>query len=869
MGDTAFIRWLFIFLVGLFCFPRTGSAEAFTIQQYDVEISLNRDGSFDVTETIDLNFHEERRGIIRSVPVIYKQGDRNRGDAAIRPIGTEMYQIVIEDLRVDDWNFVTYIEGDFLNIRIGDANKTIKGKQQYRISYKVWGGLNEFSDRVEFTWNVIGNEWNTTIEKATFSIRAEDPVKFREGNTIWYTGRPGATQKNAEVTVSNQVINGVTKERLRPKEGISFATRHDKSHFKNIHIPIEKLADKLVVRSQEYQYQLSPPGKFEVNEVFSIEFLNEVKNFTRRVGVARKSAENGLMQYPYIQDIALNYPGNEIDFNLLRNGNYTEINFFKTDGTAFTGELSIELEYDFWGSLTPTAANPQYLLLPSTFSGGEPVESIVVSAQKHHLNEPPSAVFNNYRNNFSSGANDSDFSLSYAYPQFRVEYGVLTGSAHRNAYDPVLQPDEIWGNHYMLAEMDIDLHVNSEQGVQFTSRYEVLHPIAIPGKTFQSIYPWRITSSSDFFNGEMKVSGWNLLDRRVVPKSSFSSETGEFQRYRNGHMRRSVGSGILEQSSWTNSEVIEYRGLYSARGGEQYVTVPVAHKSDELRKKVRLNVSLSDDIDPTFVEMTLLVDEKTVIPLIQQGRNFVLPQTDFHLLPGQSAVVSIKGPEGFSGTLPLGTQLQLLVRNNIPLWFIFGVIFLLYFLWNKIGRNPREAVVVQYYPPKTITSAEAGLLWDDKLHRKDLISLIYYWAGRGHLEVEEIMEGKKPDYILRKIKDLPKDAKLFEKTFFKGLFLTDEVKISNLKSKFAHTMRLAHKDLMKHSKTNDFYVPGSRGFGCGLSVFGIILLFLGVFGLGISFFTGHWSYGVAPIVIGASMVYFGRIMPKKGPFGFK
>nr|MBS0036726.1 DUF2207 domain-containing protein [Saprospiraceae bacterium] len=287
------------------------------------------------------------------------------------------------------------------------------------------------------------------------------------------------------------------------------------------------------------------------------------------------------------------------------------------------------------------------------------------------------------------------------------------------------------------------------------------------------------------------------------------------------------------------------------------------------RKKVRLNVSLSDDIDPTFVEMTLLVDEKTVIPLIQQGRNFVLPQTDFHLLPGQSAVVSIKGPEGFAGNLPIWTQLQLLVRNNIPLWFIFGVVLFLYFLWNKIGRNRSEAVVVQYYPPKTITSAEAGLLWDDKLHRKDLISLIYYWAGRGYLEVEEIKEGKKPDYILRKLKDLPKDAKLFEKTFFKGLFEKDEVKISSLRSKFAYTMRLAHKDLMKHSKVNDFYVPGSRGFGCGLSVFGIILLFLGVFGLGVSFFTGHWSYGVAPIVIGASMVYFGRIMPKKGPFGFK
>jgi len=39
--------------------------------------------------------------------------------------------------------------------------------------------------------------------------------------------------------------------------------------------------------------------------------------------------------------------------------------------------------------------------------------------------------------------------------------------------------------------------------------------------------------------------------------------------------------------------------------------------------------------------------------------------------------------------------------------------------------------------PDNITSAEAGFFIDDKTDNRDLLSLIFYWAAKGCIEIEE------------------------------------------------------------------------------------------------------------------------------------
>ena len=51
-------------------------------------------------------------------------------------------------------------EGDDLDIKIGDPDRTITGEHTYEITYRVRGAYNAFEDHDELYWNVVGNEWS-------------------------------------------------------------------------------------------------------------------------------------------------------------------------------------------------------------------------------------------------------------------------------------------------------------------------------------------------------------------------------------------------------------------------------------------------------------------------------------------------------------------------------------------------------------------------------------------------------------------------------------------------------------------------------------------------------------------------------------
>src|SRR5206468_3047611 len=59
-----------------------------------------------------------------------------------------------------------------MRIRIGDPDKLVSGQQRYAISYTVHDGLNPFPDHDELFWNVTGNEWPVSIERASATVVA-------------------------------------------------------------------------------------------------------------------------------------------------------------------------------------------------------------------------------------------------------------------------------------------------------------------------------------------------------------------------------------------------------------------------------------------------------------------------------------------------------------------------------------------------------------------------------------------------------------------------------------------------------------------------------------------------------------------------
>ena len=123
-----------------------------------------------VRETIEYDFGANRKhGIFRQVPVRYPWDSRYDRIYRMSDIEVEGSPGTPNDTKVSD-------ENNRKVIRIGDEDKEITGRHTYTISYVVDGALNPFEDHDELYWNVIGDEWDVSIERATATVRTPKPI---------------------------------------------------------------------------------------------------------------------------------------------------------------------------------------------------------------------------------------------------------------------------------------------------------------------------------------------------------------------------------------------------------------------------------------------------------------------------------------------------------------------------------------------------------------------------------------------------------------------------------------------------------------------------------------------------------------------
>ena len=117
----------------------------------------------------------------------------------------------------------SWIDGDILRIKIGDANTLITGEHTYLISYKVGGAITYFSDHDELYWNITGNRWVVPIEKAELDAAFVTEPSEQEVKTTCYTGSSGSTEQNCTATFADGKITVATTESLGVGEGLTVA----------------------------------------------------------------------------------------------------------------------------------------------------------------------------------------------------------------------------------------------------------------------------------------------------------------------------------------------------------------------------------------------------------------------------------------------------------------------------------------------------------------------------------------------------------------------------------------------------------------------------------------------------------------------
>ena len=100
--------------------------EPYYFKAYDVNIIVNEDNSFDVTENINAYFNESRHGIYRTIPL---ENQVKRADGSSHTVKAKIKNIkVSEEAETDKTS-------SYCTIKIGNADTYIEGEHSYKISY--------------------------------------------------------------------------------------------------------------------------------------------------------------------------------------------------------------------------------------------------------------------------------------------------------------------------------------------------------------------------------------------------------------------------------------------------------------------------------------------------------------------------------------------------------------------------------------------------------------------------------------------------------------------------------------------------------------------------------------------------------------
>ena len=193
---------------------RAFGAEAFNITSYNIDMTVYEDNSYAIIETIHINFSEQRHGIIRSLPL-----KTNRGKPAL-----------ISDIDVFDHRFSTEKISNNIEIKIGDPDRYASFSEKYTIGYVYTIGDDYFDDRDELYWNLIGNDWDCTIENVTFKINM--PKSFTPDRMYFTHGKKGSTKHDGvDWSIEGNTIRGSMMVSLMPNDSLTIAMPLPEGYF--------------------------------------------------------------------------------------------------------------------------------------------------------------------------------------------------------------------------------------------------------------------------------------------------------------------------------------------------------------------------------------------------------------------------------------------------------------------------------------------------------------------------------------------------------------------------------------------------------------------------------------------------------------
>ncbi|MDR0783841.1 MAG: DUF2207 domain-containing protein, partial [Propionibacteriaceae bacterium] len=188
--------------------------------RFDIQVTVDENGVMSVTQTVDLTFGSSGHG-----PYFYfitRQGYSSDQD--------RLY--TYRDFRVKSptgapTNIDKTTERNYIQLRIGDPNKTVRGTQTYVVTYTLTGMVNpnvEESGLDEIYWNAIGSDFTLPISNITVTINSPG----RATKTTCYAG-VGSTPCQAHSISGSKVT--FTQDYLAPGQPLTVVAGWPKETF--------------------------------------------------------------------------------------------------------------------------------------------------------------------------------------------------------------------------------------------------------------------------------------------------------------------------------------------------------------------------------------------------------------------------------------------------------------------------------------------------------------------------------------------------------------------------------------------------------------------------------------------------------------
>ena len=169
----------------------TQAASGERILNYHSDIEIQNDGSMMVTESIRVvcTGNRIRHGIYRDFPTTYTDPMGKKYVVGFNLIGATR-DAEAEQTRIED-------QSNGKRVYLGNQNALVSnGEHIYTITYTTDRQIGFFQDHDELFWNVTGNGWIFSIEKASATVQLPNKIPTDLVQLAGYTGVQSSREKD-------------------------------------------------------------------------------------------------------------------------------------------------------------------------------------------------------------------------------------------------------------------------------------------------------------------------------------------------------------------------------------------------------------------------------------------------------------------------------------------------------------------------------------------------------------------------------------------------------------------------------------------------------------------------------------------------